>query len=95
MSEREGGGKGYLGPAGPAPIGPEPPVGGGSGGSSGGGNGNGNGNGGTSGGNGGSQPGGGDSGTGGTVSQSEDVIATVGKLNINKDRSGRAGGYGR
>lgn len=95
-SEREGrGGRGPSSPAGPAPITPEPPAGGSSGGGSSSGGGNGNGNGSTSGGNGGSQPGGGDSGTGGVVSQSEDVIASVGKLNINKDRIGRAGGYGR
>ena len=40
-------------------------------------------------------PGGGDSGTGGGVSQSEDVISSVGRLNVRRESGCRAGGYGR
>ena len=40
-------------------------------------------------------PGEGDSGTGGGVSQSEDVISSVGRLNVRRESTSKAGGYGR
>ena len=53
------------------------------------------GNGGSSSGESSAQPGEGDSGTGGITSQSEDVIASVGRLTKRKDKPSRAGGYGK